>query len=157
MLQFVKWYEASSFGVAVENSNWVFPLAEAIHLLALAMLLGIVTIVSLRLLGLVLRDEAAGPLAAFFRGYFWRAVSVMLGTGFVMFWCNAYKYYHSPSFHVKLIVLIAAIVFQAVLLPRITISDAVGKTTALARLAGIVSLALWFGVGLAGRAIGFLG
>lgn len=157
MLSIIKGYEGSRFGTAIENSNWVFPVAEGIHLLVLTVLLGTVLIVSLRLLGITFRDEPVAAFTRSFTTYFWLCVGVMLATGAMLFLCNAYKYYTSPSFHVKMVFLATALLFQATVFRRMTNPDSGDRNPLLYKLTGLLLFMLWFGVGLAGRAIGFLG
>jgi len=73
----------------------------------------------------------------------------MLVTGSLLFSSEAVKCYGNDSFRAKMVFLFAALLFRFAFYPKLTQSR--GK------LAAGLSLALWFSVGLAGRAIGFLG
>jgi hypothetical protein len=64
------------------------------------------------------------------------------------------KLFGSPSFHVKMMLLFLAIVFQLTLFRRVSTDKA--ASVLIDRFVACVSLILWFGVGLAGRGIGFL-
>src|SRR5262249_131649 len=55
----------------------------------------------------------------------------------------------------SLLFLFPAILFQFTIYRRFTTSDGVRISPMRARLIGSISLLLWLGVGLAGRAIGF--
>src|SRR5579862_3846117 len=66
----------------------------------------------------------------------------MLGTGTLLFLSEALKCYGNDSFRAKMVFLFSALVFRFTLYPRLT--ESWGK------LAAVVSLALWFSVGLAG-------
>jgi hypothetical protein len=76
-------------------------------------------------------------------------MAVMLVTGTLLFSSEAVKCYGNDSFRAKMVFLFLALLFRFTLYPKLTGS--------WGKLAGGLSLALWFSVGLAGRAIGFLG
>jgi hypothetical protein len=73
----------------------------------------------------------------------------MLSTGFLLFVSEALKCYGNDSFRAKMFFLFLALFFRFTLYPKLTRS--------WGKLAAGASLVLWFSVGLAGRAIGFLG
>ena len=73
----------------------------------------------------------------------------MLITGFLLFTSEAVKCYGNDSFRAKMVLLFTALLFRFALYPKLTQS--------WGKLAAGLSLVLWFSVGLAGRAIGFLG
>ena len=58
LLPFFEWCETLWLGQFVVGSNWLFPVIESVHLLALALLGGAVFLVDFRLLGLGLKDRA---------------------------------------------------------------------------------------------------
>jgi len=157
MTTLVRWYEGTPVGSAIVNSSWLFPVAEAIHLLALTVLLGIIVIVSLRLFGCVLVDQSISEVASEFDRYTWISLGAMITTGLLLFLSAALKYYSSSNFRIKMALLAAAIIFQVSVFRKITRSQTADKKPSLAKLAGIISLALWLGVAIAGKAIGYFG
>jgi uncharacterized membrane protein YfcA len=82
---------------------------------------------------------------------------VMLISGLLLVMTGPMKYYHSPSFRWKMLFLLLAVAFYFTLHRRVIKSDADVDPPGWSRAAAVVSMALWLGVGLAGRAIGFLG
>ena len=62
LLTFFQWCHDSALGVTIRESVWMFPIIEAVHLLALALIGGAVLIVDLRLAGLTLRTHPAAAL-----------------------------------------------------------------------------------------------
>ena len=51
-------------GIAIRDSQWLFPVIEAFHLLGLAVIGGAVLVVNLRLLGFGLRRQSAAQSPA---------------------------------------------------------------------------------------------
>lgn len=80
----------------------------------------------------------------------------MLTSGVLLFLSEAIKCYGNTSFRVKMLFLFAALLFQFTIYNRTVKNE--GQIAPLGgKIAAGITLCLWFGVGLAGRAIGFLG
>ena len=156
LFPFFKWCDGTWIGEAIRGSKYAFPIIEAIHLLGLTVLLGIMVIIGLRLFGFILKHESTRDVATDLRPYTWTSIAVMLVTGFLLFSSEALKCYDSSSFRFKMACLILALVFQVTIYHKATTSMDVDKRPGFARLTAILALVLWFGVGLGGRAIGFL-
>ena len=153
LLPVFHWFEATSIGKFGRHSSVFFPAIEVMHLLGLTLLLGSVLFVNLKLLGLTSRHQETGEVARAARPLLWIAIGVTLSSGLLLFLTEAVKCYFNVAFWYKMALLALAIVFQLVLQQRIAARPA-GLTHA--RLMGAISLALWFGVGMAGRAIAFV-
>ncbi|HLK51791.1 MAG TPA: DUF6644 family protein [Bryobacteraceae bacterium] len=156
LFPFFKWCDGTWVGAAIRGSKYAFPVIEAIHLLGLTVLLGVMVVISLRLFGFILKHESTRELATDLRPYTWGSIVTMLVTGFLLFASEALKCYDSSSFRFKMACLILALIFQVTVYHRATTAMDVDKRPGFAKLTAILALALWFGVGLGGRAIGFL-
>jgi hypothetical protein len=66
------------------------------------------------------------------------------------------KAYASVPFQVKMLFLFAAMIFHYTVYRRLTRRPDKALSPAWSKLAAIVSIVLWLGVGLGGRGIGFL-
>ena len=88
------------------------------------------------------------------RSTLWSLV-VILSSGVLLFLSEAMKCYASKPFQVKMMFLFAALIFHFTIHRKVTKTDRdPGLFSGL--FVGVVSLFLWLGVGLGGRAIGFL-
>lgn len=74
--------------------------------------------------------------------------------GVAMFIGAPTHYAYNPAFVVKMMLLIAAVVVQAAVFARVAASEA--PRPALVRIGVTLAVSFWFGVSLAGRAIGFV-
>jgi len=153
LLPFFQWCNDTAAGAAIRNSRVLFPIIESIHLLALTVLLGTILVMDLRLMGAGLRRQ---PLPLIARSLspltFWSLVT-MLVTGFLLFSSEAMKSYESPPFRVKMVMLALALLFHFVVFRSAVKSETLGRVRSTAT--ALASLSLWFGVAVAGRAIGF--
>ncbi|HUI76765.1 MAG TPA: DUF6644 family protein [Bryobacteraceae bacterium] len=151
---FFHWADVSWISREIRASTWQFAILEMVHLLGLTILLGSLMVLDLRLFGFGMRKQPVSQLARDLTAWTWIGLVTILGSGVFLFFGEPMKLFGSPSFHVKMVLLFLAIVFQFTLFRKVTRND--GASPGLDKFAGVLSLALWFGVGLAGRAIGFL-
>ena len=154
LLPFFEWCESLWLGQFIVGSNWLFPVIEAVHLLALSVLGGAILMVDLRLLGLGLKDRSVSELWRAARPWTLGALTMMIVTGVLLFLSEPIKCYYNDSFWVKMTTLPIAIVFAFAIRSRFT-TDAVRNTARRQMLVGALSMALWFTVAAAGRWIGF--
>jgi hypothetical protein len=149
LFPFFQWCDGSWLGTTIRNSQTLFPVIETFHLFALTILLGTTIVLSLRLFGLMFRSQPFPELAGSLESWNLWSLAVMLFTGALLFSSEALKCYGNDSFRAKMIFLATALLFRFAVYPQLTKN--------WGKLAAGVSLTLWFSVGLAGRAIGFLG
>ena len=155
LLPFFEWCETLWLGQFVVGSNWLFPVIESVHLLALALLGGAVFLVDFRLVGLVLKERPVSELARDARPWMIGALVGMILTGIPLFLSEPIKCYYSTAFWIKMTTLPIAVVFAFTVRTRVTRSESVHNTTRRQQLVGALSIALWFTVAAAGRWIGF--
>ena len=152
-----QWLERTSLSVSINESLWLFAVIEAVHLLALAVIGGAVLAVDLRLLGFAFQKQRVAEIAKVMQPWLIWSLIGMLVTGFVLFISlAASKYYVHDYFWVKMYFLAAAIVFSFTIRHRVIMGDDARANSAFAKLVALVSLFLWSGVGLAGKAIGYI-
>jgi hypothetical protein len=80
--------------------------------------------------------------------------TLALISGVLMFIAIPRLYFYNPAFQLKMGLFVLAIGVQLFLLRRAAGHDS--PSPVLARVSASLALVLWFGVGLAGRVIGFL-
>ncbi len=154
LLPAFRWCEASPLGEAIRSSRWLFPVIEAFHLVAFAIIGGMILLVDLRLLGVTLKRYPVGDLARETRPFFLGSLVVMLGSGALLFVSESVKCYYSTPFWIKMTALALAIVFTFTVRQRAV--NAGGGPWA-GRLVAVISLGLWAAVAWGGRWIGFSG
>jgi hypothetical protein len=153
-VHFLRWLLHTHLSVEMRNSHWGFAIVEMAHLLGLAGLGGAVLIVDLRLLGVVLRRQPVARVAEDLWPILIGSLAVMVASGTLLATAFPLKYYYSPAFRLKMLILALAVSFYFTLHLRVVTSDP-DRLSAWSKLAAVVSLLLWLGVGVAGRAIGF--
>jgi Family of unknown function (DUF6644) len=146
---FAEWCWNLPVSVAIRGAPWPFPTLEILHIVGLILVFGTVLIVDLRLLGVLLRQEPAWQISADLMRWAWPGFGVQLLTGPLLFIANSRKFYDSPFFRWKLVLLVLAVAYHFTVVRRVSTSIDEG----IARWAGGVSLALWAAVILSGVSI----
>ncbi len=155
LLDFFEWCEATTLGLAIRDSLWLFPVIESVHLLALALLGGAVLVLDLRMLNLGLRRQAVARIARGAQPWLIGSLITMLVTGVLLFLSESIKCYYSPPFWYKMGFLATAILFTFTVRRKISTADEQRVGPVWGKLVALVSLGLWFGVGFSGRWIAF--
>ena len=149
------WFDSSAVGEAIRASTWLFPVIEAFHLLGLAVIGGAVLLVDMRLLGLGLRSQPVSRIARDTQPWLIGSLLVMLTSGTLLFTSEAVKCYYHDAFWVKMTSLFLAIIFTFTIRRKVTMAEPGRVRPLWSRTVAIVSVALWSGVGIGGRWIGF--
>lgn len=156
LLPFFTWCDETWLGQAIRGVTWAFPLIETIHILALAVLLGAIMLIDFRLLGIAVRRIPAPKMQRELSGYINWSLAIILVTGVMLFLSEALKAYDNAAFLPKITLLALAMLFHYTVHNRTTLNASPAGTGGAAKVVAVVSLCLWFGVGMAGRAIGFV-
>jgi len=146
-------FEDTALGVVIKRSIWIFPVIQCVHLLGLALLGGTVIAVDMCMLGLGLSTQPSAELSRKLRPWMTGALVTTVISGFLMFLSEAIKCYFSPPFWYKMTFLLVATLFAYTI--RRNVAESVDTSPMKVKLAAVVSLALWFGVGFSGRWIAF--
>ena len=121
---------------------------------ALAMLLGGILIINLRLLGIVMAGRPTLRVSRELAPWIHTSLVIILVTGVMLFASEAVRSYFSGPFRLKMLLLAGALAFHFTVQNALIRAD--GRIRPLwGKASAAVSLVLWFGVGFAGRAIGF--
>ncbi len=140
--------EATAIAQHLKASRWTYPLVNAGHVLGLALLIGAVVPMDLRLLRLTRRgllDDVVGllrPAAA-------AGAVLAIGCGALLFLAQATDYIANGWFQAKMALLALALI-NAALHPGLAVLPPARQV-----LAATLSLALWPAVLLCGRMIGY--
>ncbi len=120
----------------LNNNEWAFPLTECVHVASMAMAIGTIVAVDLRLLGTGIPGRSAAQLSR--ETEVWTLIGFVLVilTGMVIFTTDPVLYLHNESFQAKMALLLAGLVYHYTLHKR---AVQAGRGT----LAAVVSLLIW--------------
>jgi hypothetical protein len=156
LLPAFEWLGSLEVSKALAEASLLTPLIQALHLVALAVFMGAVLVVDLRLLGHGLTAQPIARVARGARPWFVWSLAALVATGVPQLMSLAEKEYYSDYFWMKMYFFAAALLFTATVRARLTGAHGAGAGPAWAKVAGLVSIVLWSGVALAARLIGLL-
>ena len=154
LLKVFEWMQASAFTTAVQGSWWAGAFFNVCHLLTLAVFIGALVLVDLRLLGAGMRQQPLARLAADARPWLVGGLIGMAVTGTPQMVSLAVRNYYNFYFWFKMIVLTAAIIYTFTIRQRVILASASDAGSAQAKLVGGISLLLWTVVTATARMIG---
>ena len=154
------WLEHTGWASAIRDSAWLFPIIETVHIFGIISLVGSTSILDLRLMGLTFRDEPVSKLATRFLPWAWFGFIVQVVTGLLMFASEAVKMDHNWAFQFKMVLIVVAglnaVVFHSLAYKSVGKWDHEPVAPLSARVAGTLSILLWFGIVALGRWIAYV-
>jgi hypothetical protein len=150
------WLEHSGLGELLRSSSWLYPAANVAHVVMMALLVGAMVALDLRLLGLARRLDAAA-LNRYLTRFAYVAIPLMLLTGLALFSADASFVATNPAFWVKMSLLALALINAALFtrLWRDYLPTWDTGAPAAARLQVLLSLLLWPSVAICGRLLAY--
>ena len=155
LLPIFEWMNQLPFSVWLRSEEWPFPIIETIHLLGLGMSVGTILWVDLRLLGLVTRRQKVSDIVSQLEPVAIPGFVVMFISGLLLFIAEPLKCYNTVAFQLKVVMLaltgLNVWYFHAKVYPGVAAWDDSSDVPRPAKLVGLVSMVLWFGIIVAGR------
>jgi hypothetical protein len=156
-MAFLEWLQGTPVGVMVAESLWGYPTFETMHTLGMAMLIGSLGLINLRILGYKPELPLIGvrqllPLA-------WIGFTLNAISGALLFTSDAVYFFESYTFRIKMILIVlgginAALLGQKVFRDVTAGAPPVVATTGVKWLAG-TSLVFWLAAVCCGRLIAY--
>jgi hypothetical protein len=158
-MDFLLWLEQTGFSIWVRESGSLlaFPGILLVHTYGMALVVGIVAAIDLRILGFAPALPLT-PLAKFLP-LFWAAFWINAITGTILLVADAATKMTNPDFGVKMVFIALAVVTQLMIQKRVLRDPKAdkGPLPRNAKLLAIASLACWLGAITAGRLLAYVG
>lgn len=155
------WLHDTTFATAIREGAVLFPWIESVHVLAITLVVGSISVVDLRLLGVVSVNRSVVSVSADVLPFTWTAFVFAILTGSALFTSHAVGYAQNFQFRMKLLLLVLAgvnmLTFHWIMGRGLGRWSEAGATPWQGKVAGLISLMLWIGMVAFGRWIGFEG
>jgi hypothetical protein len=156
-----KWLESTAMSKAIAGHvPWIWPLCETLHFIGLAILIGCLGVLDLRMLGFI-KETSIHAVHKFVPwGIFGFGINLVTGS---MFYIGApSQYLHNLAFQMKLLfILIAglnvAYFYLGGILHKVEALGPGADPPLQAKLVSLVSILMWIGVAYWGRMLPFIG
>lgn len=152
-MNFLEWLQNTPVAIFVAETLWAYPLLETLHTLGMAMLLGTLGLINLRVLGYKAALSIVGtrdllPVA-------WIGFTVNAASGLLLFTSDAVNFFASNTFKLKITLIVIAGINAAILSRRlfgdVGSEVAVTQTDATMKTLAASSLAFWVIAVICGR------
>ena len=157
--EILKWLESTPLSVFILESEWAFPTIESVHVIAIALVVGTISVVDFRLLGLASTKRGFTELSHEVLPWTWVAFTVAVSAGLLLFISHATEYFGNTAFRIKLLLILLAglnmIYFHLFTCRNVSEWDRRSTVPLAGRIAGGISLLCWIAVVGFGRWIGF--
>ncbi|MEZ5550855.1 MAG: DUF6644 family protein [Pseudomonadales bacterium] len=155
VLAFFNWLDTSLLADISKAYGGVFAVVQMFHLMAMALLGGMVVLGDLRMLGILMTDVPSETVIENTRKWFNVGLAVAILSGIFMSSAVALKLYYNEMFWAKMAGLGIGIVFVYFIRGPLLRCDHRALNPWAVRLTAIASLTIWFTVAASGRWIGF--
>ena len=153
------WLQNTSWATSIRQSDFLFPVIEGSHILALSLSVGLIIMLDLRLLRLMLPTERVSKIMHQVMPWALPGFAIMFLTGLLLFFAQAEKVYTNGYFRVKMLVLVLlginALVYQVKFYPAMAEWDLSESVPRGAQLIAAVSLVFWMVVIACGRLMAY--
>lgn len=144
---------------ALRNVPGLPPIVQAVHIVAVAVVMGSIVFVNLRLLGLAVPSQQPSEMIRRLVPWTWWALPFLFTSGIVFVIARPVRYFFNPVAGIKFSLLLGALVLTAALHLLSRTEPGYWELTARrrgsARAMAAVSILLWLGVMMAGRWIAY--
>ncbi len=154
---FLEWLQSTWIGTTIAESLWGYPTFETMHAIGMAMLIGSLGLIDLRVLGFtpalpLVNMRSLLPLA-------WIGFTLNAFSGTLLFMSNAVEFFGNTAFQSKMVLIVLGGINVALLSGRIFREAPAGAavvTTAGAKWLAATSLVFWFAAIVCGRFIAYV-
>ena len=156
---FLEGLQAWPWAVFIHKTRWAFTTVAVVHVFAVAMLVGTIAIVDLRLLGVAFTKRPFSELSRRLLPFTWAAFVLAAMAGSLLFISRPLEYIASPVYWTKMSLIVLAginmLIFEFITVRGVPEWNLKPTPPAAARLAGGLSIVCWILVVACGRLVGF--
>ncbi|HEY8507590.1 MAG TPA: DUF6644 family protein [Steroidobacteraceae bacterium] len=157
---FSDWLASTPLSLAIQNTSWVIPTVQSVHILAIAASVSSVLLLDLRVFGVFARGMPLAAVAQRFVPWVWWSLLVLLVSGTILIIGEPGRSLTNPAFQAKIVMIIAVIILTLLLARPLRANEAHWEQSQGRRFAALaiatVSLILWSLIVFASRWIAYV-
>ena len=156
---FCDWLAATPLSLLIQNTAWIIPTVQSIHIMAITVVIGAAAMTNLKMLGVIGRGQPTAAYVGRFLPWIWPTLAVLLATGAILIIAEPGRSLQNQSFIRKMILLVLAMAVTAA--TQIPVGKDAGfwESTSARKMAGrvlgVLALCMWTGIVFAGRWIAY--
>jgi cobalamin synthase len=158
MMTAARWLSQTAASTTIRDIDWLIPVLQSVHILAIAMVMSSVLMIDLRVLQLT-RGQTMVETVRRFEAWIWSGLAVLAATGAPLIVAEPKRTLPNVSFQLKLVLLVLAAATTAGLCSALRrnrgFHGVSGDPGRVLKLAAVASFLLWCAVAAAGRFIAY--
>ena len=99
---FCNWLANTSFSALIQNTEWIIPAVQTVHILAISVVMTSIVMLDLRLLGVFARTQTIDDMSERFLPWIWVAVVVLACSGALLITGEPARELQSDMFWIKM-------------------------------------------------------
>jgi hypothetical protein len=159
MLALAHWLESTTLSQEIQKALWLIPLLQTIHIIAIAMVLSSVLMVTLRILGVGTAVTMAQTSARYLP-WLWTGLALLAVTGAALIIGEPKRALPNPASQIKMLIVatVVAVVlgFQTSLRRNFAFWEGHSRSRRLTGAFAVVVFLLWCTIAVAGRWIAYM-
>src|SRR5947207_1125247 len=145
----IDWISSTHANGVIRDTAWIIPAVQSVHLLAIAVVMGSVLLLNLRVIGVIDAGETSDAFTRRYLPWVWSGLVVLLMSGAILVVGEPGRDLKNPTFWTKM-ALIACAIALTLTLERPVLRDAAfwdrpGRRW-VARVLAFLSIACWVGI-----------
>jgi hypothetical protein len=157
---FCEWLSSTPFSQLLQNVGWIIPAVQSVHIVGIAVVMGSVGLIDLRLLGVAGRSQSISDLTSRLLPTVWITLGVLFVTGGLLAIAEPIRSLTNPAFQAKMLMLLCVgsltFFFQKMVRGDVAFWELSPARRTTAKMTAVVSLLLWVGIVFAGRWIAYM-
>ncbi len=158
--KFCDWLALTPLSSLFQTVQWIIPMTQSVHIVAIAIVMSSIIMVDLRLMGLMGHSQSISGLTRRFIPWVWWALVVLLLSGLVLITAEPRRDLLNPVFQAKMALLVVAIavtvIFQETVRRNMEFWDLSPSRRTGAWVTAVVSLLVWTAIVGCGRWIAYV-
>ena len=147
--QWAQWISHTRLSVWLQHMVWVVPTSQSIHIVCVSIVFASALLISFRILGLSVSGRSVGQLVRTLAPWMYTALAVLLATGALQTLIEPRRQFGAQVFWIKMALIVVVVLLTTVFVRRVSHDpqrlDVRAKSSPLAKLFAVLSLALWVG------------
>lgn len=153
------WIADTRLSHVFQEVSWIVPVSQSTHIVCVAIVFSAASMLSLRLLGVGESGRPVSQLVGSLVPWMYGALGVLLLTGGVQIIAEPLRQFVTPEFWWKMGMVVSVLLLTVGFARAVRRDprrwDAAPERPVMARLFAVVFLALWIGIVICGRLIGY--
>jgi hypothetical protein len=157
---FTDWLSNTSFSQLLQNVAWIIPAVQSVHIICIAIVMGSVALIDLRLLNVTGRSQSIASMTNRLLPWVWVALVILLITGSLLAIAEPVRSLENPAFQAKMLMILCVgaltLFFQKMVRGDVAFWELSPARRTTAKMTAIVSILLWVAIVFAGRWIAYM-